>query len=225
MNLTTFRRTSAIVLAAMLVLAAWALTRVPLEEEVPIHWGPDGVADGFASPLIAFLMTPAITVALVGLLELVPRVEPRRANLHRSADAYRTVAIGVVVLMAAIHAFVVLAGVGVELPVGVVFGLGTGVLFALIGNVMGTVRSNFMFGVRTPWTLTSELSWYRTHRLVGRQFVLGGLIVALASVTLGDVALFVTIMAVIAVVLVTAFWYSYRVWKTDPDRIDQERVS
>lgn len=225
MNLTTFRRTTAIVLAAMLALAAWALTRVPLDVEVPIHWGPDGTPDGFASPLVAFLAIPLITLALAGLFELIPRVEPRRANLLRSANAYRTVATGVIVFMAALHAFAVFAGIGVGIPLGVVFGLGTGVMFALIGNVMGTVRSNFMFGVRTPWTLTSELSWYRTHRLVGRLFVVGGVICAIAGVAFGEIALSIAVTGVIVVILVAAFGYSYKVWRDDPDRADAERAS
>ena len=31
-------------------------------------------------------------------------------------------------------------------------------------------------GIRTPWTLTSDLSWDRTHRVGGRLFVLEGIV-------------------------------------------------
>ena len=53
-------------------------------------------------------------------------------------------------------------------------GLTIGRLFIVLGNVLGKVRSNFMFGVRTPWTLASDPRWNKTHRLVGRLFVLLG---------------------------------------------------
>ena len=33
-----------------------------------------------------------------------------------------------------------------------------------------------MVGIRTPWTLTSDLSWDRTHRVGGRLFVLEGIV-------------------------------------------------
>lgn len=220
MNLTRFRRIAAVSIVAQLALAAWGLSQVPADAQVPIHWGPSGAADGFGSPLVAFLLIPAITAGMAVLLELVPRFEPRRENLNRSAPAYRTLAIALVVFMAAIQTFVVLAGLGTQLPTGLVFGVGVGVLFAVLGNVMGTVRSNYMFGVRTPWTLASERSWDLTHRLVGRLFVAGGIITALTAIVLGDVATFVVLMGVVVVVLVVAFWYSYRVWKTDPNRRD-----
>jgi len=218
MNLSRFLRITAAVVVVQLVLAAWGLTQVPLDAQVPIHWGPSGEADGFASPLFAFLLIPAVTVVMAALLAVIPRVEPRGDNLRRSADAYRTVAVGLVLFFLAIQVFIVLAGVGIQLPVSLFFGAGVGLLFMVMGNVMGTVRPNYMFGVRTPWTLTSDLSWDRTHRLVGRLFVLGGLAVVLVSLLGQDLLVFAVLMVVVVVVLVVAFWYSYRVWKTDPDR-------
>jgi uncharacterized membrane protein len=32
---------------------------------------------------------------------------------------------------------------------------------------MGKIRPNWFVGVRTPWTLSSKLSWDKTHRLAG----------------------------------------------------------
>ena len=47
-------------------------------------------------------------------------------------------------------------------------------LFIVIGNYLPKVRPNYLVGIRTPWTLTSDLSWDRTHRIGGRLFVLEG---------------------------------------------------
>ena len=92
-------------------------------------------------------------------------------------------AIAVVLLLAVVHGSVVAAGSGVDVPIALVVGVGVGLLFAIIGNVLTTVRSNFMFGVRTPWTLSSDLAWDRTHRLVGRLFVVTGLVMVVLSLT------------------------------------------
>ncbi len=47
-------------------------------------------------------------------------------------------------------------------------------LLIVIGNYLGKTRSMFLGGVRTPWTLSSEYSWQRTHSLAGKLFVLSG---------------------------------------------------
>ena len=153
------------------------------------------------------------------ILAVLPRFEPRRRNLARSAGAYRVVVVGVVVLLGGLHLVAVLAASGVAVEMGRVVSLGIGILFALIGNVLGKVRSNFMFGIRTPWTLASDRSWDRTHRFLGRIWVAGGLVLALLAlvgasgpVLFGWLAVSLLLSTIVAVV------YSYRVWRDDPDR-------
>lgn len=218
MNLRRFYAIGGLVLVLELALTAWGLAQVGTDAIVPIHWDVNGEPDGFASAWIAFLIGPVVTAVIIGVMALVPRIEPRRENLHRSADAYRTMAVAVVVFMAVIHAVTVFAGVGLAVPVGAIVGGGVGVLFMIIGNVLSTVRSNFMFGVRTPWTLTSDRSWDKTHRLVGRLFVVTGLLMALTALT-GQLVIVMGVMLVMLVVILAGgTWYSYRVWQADPDR-------
>ena len=218
MNLSTVYRVGAIVLVAMLLAAAWGLVQVGPHAQVPIHWGPSGEPDVYAAAWISFLMTPVLTAAVIALFAVIPRIEPRRANLQRSGSAYRTSAVAVILLLGALQAGIVLAGVTGSFPVTTLMWIGIGLLFVVMGNVLTTVRPNFLFGVRTPWTLTSDLSWDRTHRVVGRLFVLLGLALVVVSIT-GRMEFVVAVMLTsIALILVVALWYSYRVWKADPDK-------
>ena len=218
MNLRNVYAVGGIVIAFELVVAAWGLAQVGFGATVPIHWDLNGNPDAFAPAIVAFLIGPAITLGVLAVLALVPRIEPRRENLRRSASAYRTTVIATTVFLAAIQVVTVMAGVGMDVPIGGVVGAGVGTLLAVIGNVMTTVRSTFMFGVRTPWTLTSERSWDKTNRLVGRLFVVTGLLTVVASITgNGWVVLgLVTVMLIGSIVV--GFVYSYKVWKDDPDK-------
>ncbi len=218
MNLRGFYRLTAVVLVLMLAIAAWGLAVVGVDAQVPIHWGASGEVNGYGPAWLGFLLTPAITLAMVVLFAVIPRVEPRKRNLERSGSAYLTLANTVVVLSLGLQAVLVLAGTGHAVPVALVIGAGVGILFAVLGNVMGTVRSNFLFGIRTPWTLTSDLAWDRTHRLAGRMFVAGGLVTFLASF-LGSTTLLLTVLlAVVIVTVVLATVYSFLVWRSDPNR-------
>jgi uncharacterized membrane protein len=219
MNLRPALVVSGIVVVAQLVLALVGLALVEPGVEVPIHWGVSGEPDDFASPAVAFLFTPVITLGLVGLLAIIPRIEPRAANLARSSNAYRTVWIALVLFMGALQAVVVASGLGAGIQINVVIGVGVGVMFIALGNVMTTIRSNFMFGVRTPWTLTSELSWKKTHRVVGWLFVLMGALAIVASLV-APTAMVWVILGGVVVILVVSFGYSYVVWRGDPDKQD-----
>jgi uncharacterized membrane protein len=94
-----------------------------------------------------------------------------------------------------------------------------GALFIVIGNYLPKVRPNYMVGIRTPWTLTSDLSWDRSHRIGGRLFVLEGILfIVLGLVRPASGTLIVVLIGGIVFMLVILFAYSYRVWKTDPGR-------
>lgn len=219
MSLRPFFVTAAFAIVAMLAISAWAWPQIPDAAQVPVHWGLDGRPDGFAPKAAALLGMPALALGIAALLAIVPRVEPRRENLARSAGAYRIVASAVLVVLAVVHATAVVASTGREVDVAAAVAASVGLLFAVIGNYLGKVRSNFMFGLRTPWTLTSERSWNRTHRLAGRLMVLLGLAIVVA-VVIGwrGALLFAVLGAGLAAVVVGTFVYSYRVWRDDPDR-------
>lgn len=218
MNLRAFYRVSAIALFVMVVTGAWGLLVVGPVASVPIHWNVNGDADGYAPALVAFGSTPLITLGLIALLAIVPRIEPRQANLRRSAAAYQTVGSSLLALMVVVHLVILLAAIGSPVAMGTVIGGAVGVLFIALGNVLGTVRSNFLFGVRTPWTLSSDLAWDRTHRLVGRLFVGAGVVMVPLALTGRMVLVVGTMVGFVIAILVVSVAYSYRVWKDDPDR-------
>lgn len=218
MKLRGFYRLATAVLLAMVAVAAWGLASVGIDARVPIHWGVSGEVDGYGAAWLGFLLTPAVTLGLVVLLAVIPRVEPRRHHLERSAPAYRTLANATLLLALGLQVVLVLAGTGRAVPVAPVIGAGIGILFAVLGNVMSTVRSNFLFGVRTPWTLSSELSWDRTHRLVGRLFFVGGLVTFASSLAGSAQLVLVVLLGTVVAILVVAVPYSYRMWQSDPNR-------
>lgn len=79
-----------------------------------------------------------------------------------------------------------------------------------------------MMGIRTPWTLTSELAWNKTHRLGGKLFMLTGGVTILAALFGSPEATFILMMAGVVGILLVAFPYSYLVWKDDPEARGRE---
>lgn len=64
-----------VILAAALVVMAWALPELP--SPVGVHWGPSGYPDAFGSPLQSFILLPVVMLAYTGFtLALVLRSEP-----------------------------------------------------------------------------------------------------------------------------------------------------
>jgi uncharacterized membrane protein len=209
---------SFVVVAILAGASWWAWRQLPIDARIPDHWNAAGQVDKYRGRDSLFII-PGLTLGLTLLFLFLPRVEPRRAHLLLSSRAYRAVWLAIVLFSAGLQLFKIEAALGVPVSVEKWIGAGLGALFLVIGNFLGKVRSNFMFGVRTPWTLSSELSWNKTHRLAGWMFVGFGLALVTCSITgVLRAQLFNLILGFVGVLLVTILPYSYFVWRSDPDK-------
>ena len=80
-------------------------------------------------------------------------------------------------------------------------------VFIVIGNYLPKIQRNPTVGIRIPWTLSDDKNWYKTHRMTGKLWVIGGLIILLESFI--QVALPYVMGVVIAVMIVGPIVYSF----------------
>lgn len=218
MNVKPLLVVNTILILAMLGITAWAWPSIAADAQVPVHWGLDGVPDRFGSKWEALLTLPIVSAALTAVFLVVPFFDPRRKNLERSAKLWNAAAIGTVLLIAALHVFLVLTATGRDVDIRNFLLPGIAGLFLVLGNYLGKSRSNWFAGVRTPWTLSSDYSWEKTHRWAGPLFMLTGALTLLAwMVASPEIALYVMIGAVAATSLISIV-LSYVFWRNDPDR-------
>jgi uncharacterized membrane protein len=203
-------------IAAMFIAAALAWPYAP--ERMPTHWNLQGEVDGYGGKFAGLLLVPLMALGLYALLLVLPRLDPGYVNYRTFAGAYNLIRITLVVFMAALYAVTVAAGLGAGVDVGMVVSLGVGALLVVLGNVLGKIRPNWFVGVRTPWTLSSKLSWNKTHRLAGWLFIVLGPLLAVSGIARSSWLLVATLAAGGAG-LAWLVVYSYLVYRTDPDRM------
>ncbi len=208
------------ILISMALASAWAWTRVP--DRLPIHWGIDGAPDGWGGRAAGLLLLPATALGLWVLFLLLPRFDPRRANYAGFAGPYALLRTGILAFLALLHGVAIAAALGAPVNMGSVAANGIGLLFMLLGGVMGRIRPNWFVGIRTPWTLTSERAWSRTHRVGGWAFGVLGVGVVLGGRVSPRAGYTVMIGGIVAITAFS-FVYSYLVWRGDPDRLTPDR--
>lgn len=182
----------------------------------PVHWDAGGNVDRMGSALEAFLAVPAIQLLTLILLWGIRILEPRKTNLEKSARAYSAIATSVILFLALLQTMMIAPAFGLEAATPNLLIAGAGLLFTVIGNYLGKLRSSFFIGIRTPWTLSSDVVWRKTNRLGGRIFVLCGIALFIAALTLPIEILPYVLLGLLlpAVLFVTA--YSWFIWRQEP---------
>lgn len=148
-----------------------------LPEKVPSHWNSKGEVDRYSSRFWgAFGIPIMITLMYLGLL-YIPYIDPKRENYLKFESTYRIIRSIIVITFVSLQLvllIVVLSGKD-YLVSKLVPGL-IGMLLIFIGNYLPRIKYNWFVGIRTPWTLSSEEVWRKTHRISGYLFVLGGIL-------------------------------------------------
>ena len=197
-------------IGVMLAASAFALGQMPADARIAVHFDLNGRPDGFADAWIAFLLMPGIALAATVLFALLPRLEPRAANLARSGKAYVTTWHALILLLAACHALLVGNALGLAPDVPRLTSALLGLFLIATGNVAGKTRPMRLFGIRTPWTLADRNVWEKTHRFYGWASVgLGFSLVALALAGAPPLVLASACLGGLALLLAGSTGYSY----------------
>ncbi len=201
-------------MAAMFTLAVIAWPHAP--ESIPIHWGISGEPDNYAGKFVGLFAAPLIALGVYILFLVLPRLDPRRENYPRFWNRYLFIRTAIIMVLTAIKTITFLWIMGINVNMNIAVFMIVGFLLIIIGNYMGKLRPTWFVGIRSPWTLSSEESWNKTHRLGGWLFVIIGLGMVIAAPFQEKIAFYILI-GIGAASVVFLFVYSYLVWKRDPD--------
>jgi len=198
--------------AVAVAVSLWAYPQLP--PTVATHWNVRGVADGFSSRLVAVSIMPLVIIVMTGLFNVLPKLDPRRANYTKFIGTYWLIANAVILFILIGHGMIVATGLGYPVKIGRAMPIGVGLLFIVLGNYLTRVEPNWFIGIRTPWTLSSDTVWRKTHRTGGWLMVLGGLAVT-GSAFLPQSAFLPLLIGAVLVMAVIPIVQSYVLWKRE----------
>lgn len=199
-----------LVVAAATAFSVWAYPQLPAQ--VATHFNLHGQPNGWSSRLVAAVLAPALGIVIALVFTALPHIDPRRANYAKFGPTYWTIANAALVLVAGLHVVTLGKALGWDININRVVSLAVGGIFVLLGNLMTRIRPNWFVGIRTPWTLSSDTVWRKTHRFGGIAFVFAGLCLAATALTSAPWALFGALGIAAAAALATVV-YSYVVWR------------
>lgn len=202
-----------LVIAALAVaLSVWAYPQLP--PTVATHWSLNGTPDNFSSRAWAIAIIPIVLVVMTGLFNVLPKIDPRHANYAKFLSTYWLFANSIIVFMLVVHALILASGLGYPVKIGRLMPVGVGLLFVILGNYLTRVEPNWFIGIRTPWTLSSDTVWRKTHRTGGWLMVIGGMLIAACALLPRGafLPLFVSAILIMAVIPIVQ---SYVLWKRE----------
>ncbi len=147
------------------------------EDIVASHWNSAGEIDNYMPKFIGLFLFPFILIGLYLLFIGIPKVDPFKKNIESFRDSYDKFIFMFFLYIFYVFLLSILVNLGYELNMNLFIIPSLGLLFFCIGLFMKKFKRNWFIGIRTPWTISNEKVWIKTHELGAKLFKILGIII------------------------------------------------
>ena len=172
------RRTDLFILIAVIISFVIGIYLYPqMPEQMASHWNAQGNVDDYMSRFWGVFLMPFVFIGLALIFIAIPRIDPLKKNIEKFRKHYDGFIIIFFIFMLLVYVQTILWNLGTEISPNLVFPILMGLLFFYIGILLENTKRNWFIGIKTPWTLSSEKVWNKTHKLGSKMFKIAGIIV------------------------------------------------
>ena len=184
-------RTTSVIVFALIIGAIFAgfLLWNQFPEQMASHWNIQDQVDGYISRFWGVFMMPLMTLGIFLLFLVIPAIDPLKANIARFREAFNLFIVLFAAFMLYIHGLTLAWNLGyTSFKMSTSLLPAIGLLFILIGFILRKAKRNFFIGIRTPWTLSSDYVWDKTHQIGAMLFMASGVLALVGGIFGGMMA-------------------------------------
>jgi len=201
------KSTIAIILIIVLSFAVGIYFYPQMPDMMISHWGIEGEPNGQMSKFWGLFLMPIMSVILATILILVPKIDPLKENIKNFGKYFEGFIVIFFLFLFYIYLLTIFWNLGIKFDFIFAMVPAFTILFYYTGVLIEHAEKNWSIGIRTPWTMSSEKVWNKTHKLGGKLFKLSALI-GLIGLFFKDYAIYFIIIPILASSLFL-FLYSY----------------
>lgn len=172
-----------------------------LPEDLASHWGENGQVNGYLPKFWGVALIPFIMIIFTVLMYYLPSFDPLK-NISKFKRDYEIFVVVILAFFFLIHLQVLLWNIGIQISPNLIIPIAIGMLFLYIGYLLPKTKRNWFIGIRTPWTMSSDIVWEKTHAIASKLFFIVGIIAFFASI-FQDFLLILIIVPIILAALIT----------------------
>lgn len=179
--------------------------RMPLQ--MVSHWNLRGEPDGFILNFWGSFLMPIISLVMLLLFILIPRIDPLKANIEKFRKYFDRFIVLIILFLFYIYLLTIFWNTGARFNMGQLMLPAIAIIYYYAGVLITNAKRNYFIGIRTPWTLNNDAVWDKTHRAGGKLFKAAA-VIAFLGIFFPNYAFFFVIIPVISVSIYTIL-YSY----------------
>jgi uncharacterized membrane protein len=200
-----------IVILASFVIGAYFYPQFPAR--IASHWNAQGQVDGYMSRGWGLFLLPIILLVMWLMFILIPKIDPMKKNIEKFRKYFDAFIALIVLFLFYVYVLTIFWNMGKRFDMGQALMPAMGILFYFAGVLLKHAKRNWFVGIRTPWTLSSDNVWDKTHQLGAKLFKIAG-IIAFLGIFFPKISFWFVIIPVILFAIFVS-GYSYIEYKKE----------
>jgi len=150
-----------------------------MPERIVSHWNSNGQVNGYTSKFWGLFLMPIISTIMFLLFLLIPKIDPFKANVDKFRKYFDRFILAIIIFFFYVYILTIFWHLGYRFNFVGFLIPALSLLFYCAGILIQNAKRNWFIGIRTPWTLSSDDVWDKTHQLGGKLFKAAGIITLL----------------------------------------------
>lgn len=206
------RKSEWLLLLAAAIFFATGFAFYPyLPDQIASHWNAAGNVNGYMPRAWGVFLLPIVFILIALVFMAIPRMDPKRDNIAKFRKYFDYFVEAFAAVFYYIYLLSLLWNIGYQFNFTLFLIPALAALFYLIGVLLPHTELNWTIGIRTPWTISSDAVWKKTHIAGGLAFKICG-VIALLGTGFPNLALWFLVVPII-VSTIGLVIYSYMLYE------------
>ena len=206
------KKINILILSIILLSFALAYYLFPqMPETIASHWNAQGEADGYMTKFWGLFLMPFCLIGLFLMFLIIPKIDPLKENIEKFRKYYDGFILAITLFLFYVYSLTLAWNMGIKFDMTLSLLPAIALLFYGVGILTENAKRNWFIGIRTPWTLSSDKIWGKTHKHGGKLFKIAG-IIGLLGLFFSNYAIFFIIIPVIfiSIYLIAYSYFEYQ---------------
>ena len=184
-----------------------------LPDQMASHWNAKGEVDDYMTKFWGIFLMPFMMIFMLLLFLFIHRIDPLKKNIEKFRKYFDGFILVFLFFFLYIYLLTLFYNLGYQFNMGQFVVPAMGILFYYCGVLIKNAKRNWFIGIRTPWTLSSDRVWDKTHAIGGKFFKAVG-IIAFMGILFPDYMIWILLVPLIGSTIFLIF-YSYFEYKKE----------
>lgn len=203
-----------IILCGMFGLAFYLFATIPGQAgEIVTQIDVDGSPLAMGNKFAVLFAIPVIALAIYMLLNALPHIAVYKRNITKFYERFYGFKAIILLFLFVVYVINILPAKSVVVNVTFIFVPALAALYFYLGHVLKHIHRNYFIGFLTPWALSNDKLWDKTHRFGGVVLEVCAFFLLISLIFQDYIVEILTVTTVAALLITTV--YSYLIFSRD----------